>query len=119
MNVTVKWHGDKAKANVRKGAADGLLKAAEYVLEASRPLVPVADGEPNAGMLRDSGTASVDEGALRAAVSYGPWFAVRQHEAMDWRHTTGQAKYLEQPLNSGKDEVFQIIGREVKRELQS
>jgi len=118
--MVMKWHGDVAKRRAKQGAADGLSRAAEYLLEKSQPLVPVAP--VGGGYLRDAGVASVDKGALRAAVSYitGPTvadgrmgggnLAVVVHEDMGAHHLTGHSKYLEQPFNSEKQNLIRIMG---------
>jgi hypothetical protein len=111
--MTVKWYGDRVKRRAVAGAVQGLRLGSEHVLEVSRLLVPIEEGT-----LERSGVASVDEGELRAAVSYDTVYAVRQHEEMTWRHDPGrQAKYLEQPLHTEKPKVLQIFQREIKREI--
>lgn len=113
MTMILKWYGDKAAAAEKKGAATGLYLGAEHVLEESTRLVPLLEGT-----LERSGVASVDAGGLRAAVSYDTVYAVIQHEAMDFNHPRGrQAKYLEQPLNSERGKVLEVIAREIKSSL--
>ncbi len=113
MSMTVKWYGAKAKAAERKGAARGLYLGAEHVLESSKRIVPIEEST-----LSSSGVASMDEGALKAAVSFDTVYAVIQHEALDYQHDAGrQAKYLEQPLNSERGAVEALIAREIKAAL--
>jgi hypothetical protein len=113
MTVSTKWYGAKVKAEERVGAARGLLLAAEHILEESKRIVPLLEGT-----LERSGVASVDAGALRAAVSYDTPYAVYQHEGLDFAHPNGrQAKYLEQPLNSERGVVQDLIAREIKAAL--
>ena len=102
----VKWDDAAAKAAVRSGGAAGLQMWADELLAASHPLVPVS---PNTGggYLRDSGTATVDESAQQAAVSYSgppdkPNMPIWVHELMAVQHETGQAKFLEMPLNASR-----------------
>ena len=113
MTLTVKWHGPQVKAKVKAAAGRGLFLGAEHVLEESRRLVPIEEGT-----LERSGVASVDEGALRAAVSYDTVYAVRQHEEMTWAHDSGrQAKYLEQPLNGPPGRTaMELVAREIRKE---
>ena len=114
MTMTVKWHGEKAKAAVRRGAKAGLTDAAEYVLEQSNRVVPIEDST-----LLKSGVPSVDEGSLRAAVSYDTPYAVRQHEELDYQHDAGRkAKYLEGALNESRTKVNALIAAAIKRELR-
>jgi hypothetical protein len=118
MAMTVKstWHGSAVKANERKGAAEGLLLGAEHVRDAAKEITPVSPVE--GGKLRDTGTASIDEGTLRAAVSFNTDYAVFVHERMDLSHEHGQAKYLETPLNGapGK-EAFEMVAQAIKSNL--
>lgn len=118
MAMTVKWHGAKAKIAAKKGAGRGLKQAADYVLARSQDATPHVSGD-----LKGSGKASVDTGALRAAVSYGfgatAGYAAPIHEDMSDSHPTGSSKYLEMPLNAARGEVRSIIAREIKQELGS
>lgn len=121
MAMSVTWHGPAVQANERKGAAKGLLEGAQHVLERSQELVPVASSEyANAGVLQASGVVSIDEGALRAAVSYGPWFSVPVHERMELHHEDGRtSKYLETPLNSESGKVWELVAAAIKAEIGS
>lgn len=114
MSMTLKstWHGAKVKKDEREGAARGLYLWAEHVLEEANRLVPLQEGT-----LMRSGVASVDDSKLRAAVSYDTPYAVLQHEEMGYKHTRGQAKYLEMPLVASKDVGMKLVAREVKSEL--
>lgn len=102
---TWRWQPDitVARAAVLQGAQDGMTAATQALLDMANELVPVATGE-----LRDSGaTAVAAEGqVVHGAVSYGTDEAVPQHERLDYAHNDGQAKYLEQPLFAGKDELL-------------
>ena len=95
-----KFTAELAKLGERAptAAAAAIFEEAESIMAHSRPLVPV-----DTGTLRGSGIvdmpivtgqgASVEFGYGGAASQY----ALVQHERMDYRHTSGQAKYLEQP----------------------
>jgi hypothetical protein len=130
VTTTFKWHGPKAKAAARRGAVRGLKLTADHVLEGAGRLVPVAP--IGGGFLRDSGKASVDESALRAAVSYDSppgksdgrnmgagSLAIWVHEDMTARHGVGQAKYLEAPVSVARAEktLDVIVAREIKAAL--
>ena len=70
------------------------------------------------GTLERSGVASVDAGALRAAVSYDTPYAVYQHEGLDFAHPNGRrSKYLEGPLNSEHAKCEGIIAAEIRKSL--
>lgn len=105
--------GQIAKAQ-RAGAVLGLKKAAEHLLQVSREQVPIEEGT-----LERSGVASVDEGELRAAVSYDTPYAVRQHEDLTLKHDEGRkAKYLEDPMNEERQVMGEIVATEVRRSLR-
>lgn len=101
-------------AHTREASIKGLRLGAEHVLGASRALVPLEEAT-----LERSGTATVDEAKLTAAVSYDTPYAVRQHEELDWQHDEGrQAKYLEQPMHEEQTVVAEIIAAELRRALR-
>lgn len=111
----ITWNGDRISAEVHAAAARGLLLAAEHVLGVSNQKVPLEEGT-----LERSGTASVDEGQLVAAISYDTPYAVRQHEEMTYRHAPGrQAKYLESALNEESATAQEIIAAQVRRAMGS
>ncbi|MFH8793850.1 hypothetical protein [Streptomyces sp. NPDC017941] len=114
QRTRLRWNGDAILAAERRGAARGLRLAAEHVLEVSRRRVPIEEAT-----LERSGTATVDEPTLTAAVSYDTPYAVRQHEEMTYRHDAGRtAKYLERPLTEEAGTVAEIIAAQVRRSLR-
>jgi hypothetical protein len=127
MTMVLKWNGERAKAAARRGGLSGLKRWADDVFDASQEEVPVAP--VRGGFLRDSGQVSVDEGVGRAAVSYsgpparsdgrfgGADIAAIVHEDMGAQHSTGKAKYLEDPLNATKTSGPQTVAREIKAAL--
>lgn len=110
----LRFDGAAATAAVRDAAARGLLMAAEHVLSISQDRVPIDEAA-----LQRSGTASVDEGTLQAAVAYDTPYAARQHEELTWRHAPGRrSKYLESALNDSRDEVRAVIAAQIRRALE-
>lgn len=108
------WNGDAVLRGTRAGAARGLRLGSEHVLQVSRGRAPIEEGT-----LERSGTATVDEDELRAAVAFDTPYAVVQHERMDLRHDAGRtAKYLEGPMNEEADTVGEIIAAEMRRALR-
>lgn len=98
----------------KAGAARGLRKAAEHVLQVSRTRVPIEEGT-----LERSGVASVDEQQLRAAVSYDTPYAVVQHEDMTLHHDDGrQAKYLESALTGEAETVRRLVADEIRKGME-
>ncbi|MFB4276042.1 minor capsid protein [Nonomuraea sp. MTCD27] len=110
----LKLNTGQLRARQRAGAVKGLKLAAEHLLQVSRTLVPIEEGT-----LERSGTVSVDEGALKAAVSYSTPYAVRQHEELTWKHDEGrQAKYLEQPLTNEAQTMLALVAAQIRRSLR-
>ncbi|WP_313816349.1 minor capsid protein [Citricoccus sp.] len=97
---------------LRKSSARGLALAAEHVLGESNAKVPLEEGT-----LERSGTVSLDEKNLRAAISYDTPYATVQHEDLTLSHTGGrEAKFLENAINGNKAEVLDIVARTVQGE---
>jgi len=114
QKATLKLNVGAIRQAERAGAIKGLQKAAEHLLEVSRELVPIEEGT-----LERSGVASVDEAELRAAVSYDTPYAVRQHEDLTLKHDEGrQAKYLEEPMNTERSTMLDIVAAEIRRSLR-
>lgn len=102
-------------ARIQSGAAGGLRLAAEHVLQVANTRVPIEEGT-----LERSGRATVDEGFLKAAVSYGTKYAVVQHERLDYRHSDGRvAKYLESALTSEAAAVRDLVAAGCRRSINS
>lgn len=101
-----------------RGARRGLGLAARNVLTVSNRQVPHEDGD-----LERDGAASVDDGKLIAAVSYGrradtKAYAVVQHERLDYQHDGGRnAKFLERAFNSERDTTARIIAQATKEDM--
>lgn len=87
-----------AKAPVVLGGA--MFTEAEDIMGKSRQLAPV-----DRGNLRGSGVVMPPDVAgpvVQVELGYGgaaSEYALVQHERLDFRHTVGQAKFLEQPVN--------------------
>ncbi|HEY3683468.1 MAG TPA: hypothetical protein VGL93_10535 [Streptosporangiaceae bacterium] len=103
-------------ASVREvaGAIAGLIDATELLLGESRKRVPIEEGT-----LERSGQASVDEGSLVGAVSYGTPYGVYQHERLDLRHDQGRtAKYLEGPAVEQAPVMAALMRAALRRALE-
>ena len=104
---------DEVLDHMREGAATGLTLATEAWLTEANLTVPHEEGT-----LERSGEASVDEAALRGAVSYDTPYAVVQHEDMTLQHTgKGEPKWLETTGNTMRPQLAQIIATAIKSEL--
>lgn len=91
-----------------------LKDVGEDLLSKSRGLVPV-----DTGSLRDSGYSVVESGPMGPVltVGYPKDYAVVQHEDLEFFHSKGQAKYLEQPFNENKGRFVEIVKDAGRRAL--
>jgi len=64
-----------------------------------------------------AGTATVSLDGNEATITYDGPYARNQHESLHFRHEKGQAKYLEQPMNTEKPVVMQMIAKEIREAL--
>lgn len=102
----------RAKDIVGGAAARGLALAAEHVLGEANKKVPLEEGT-----LERSGSTSVDEDNLQAAISYDTPYAVKQHE-VPMEHNDGRThKWLENAMNAEKDQMLEIIAKAIRKEI--
>lgn len=112
--LELNWDGEQVKAVLKTANAKGLTLAAEHLLQVSRTQVPIEEGT-----LERSGTATVDERQMAAAVAYDTPYAVRQHEDLNLRHDAGRkAKYLEDPMNTERQTMLELIAAQARRALR-
>ncbi|MCA1219891.1 minor capsid protein [Streptomyces sp. 8L] len=110
----LRLHTGAVLAQLRAAETLGLRLAAEHVLQVANERVPIEEGT-----LERSGTATVDESSLTAAVAYDTPYAVRQHEDMTARHDPGRrAKYLESAVTDESNTAAEIIAAQVRRSLR-
>ena len=107
---------EKKLKDIDKASTAGLLKAANHLLDLSQPLVPV-----DTGRLKSSGKV-VQENKNTVYVTYeaynpenGYEYAPIQHEVLDFNHTVGQAKYLEEPFMTNIDNLIDIVAGSVEK----
>lgn len=109
---------------IRVASPEALDDAAQHVLEVAREKAPLlvdlkkANDERrfNPGELRESGYARVVDDST-AEVGFSAFYAGWQHERLDYHHEVGQAKYLEEPLVTEKDEAMRIIAERLGEAL--
>lgn len=92
---------------------EGMADAMEHVLGVATDHVPHEYGD-----LQNSGKATTDKDSRMGAVSFDSPYAVRQHEELTWRHNAGRtAKYLENAVNSERDNVAKLIAGAARRKI--
>jgi hypothetical protein len=104
VRVEARWEGRRLWTDRgRRAASEGLARALEHTLGEANKLVPLREGT-----LERSGKVVVN--GLNGAISYDTVYALRQHEELTWRHLPGrQAKYLEQPMNTERETMLQLM----------
>lgn len=113
MAEKVEWNGDEISVELAGAVMAGLIAGGEYLLGASREIVPLEEGT-----LERSGAVSDDESELTVAVSYDTPYAVAQHEELTWRHAEGrEAKYLEKPMTTERDTIGELVAATARRTL--
>ncbi|WP_009882727.1 hypothetical protein [Brevibacterium aurantiacum] len=116
MSKNVRWNPGKDPIPIINDAAQrGVGLAAEHVLGEARKQVPHEEGT-----LERSGRAAneLNGNVARAAVGFDTEYAIDQHESMHYRHKKGRkAKYLEDPLNSSKGTIREIVAAAIRKQL--
>ncbi|MGW0550562.1 hypothetical protein [Streptomyces altiplanensis] len=107
------WQGGRLwGSRGRRLASEGLQRALEHTLGEAKKLVPLEEGT-----LERSGQVNVD--GLNGNITFDTVYAVRQHEEMDWKHLPGrQAKYLEQPMNTERTVMLELMAVGLRRWLR-
>lgn len=104
--VKVTWDDIVARRAADEGAQDGLVLAAEMLLEASNQLVPLDKGQ-----LMGSGAVDFDLEAQTASVYYDTVYAARVHQNPKWNFKNGRrGGFLRTAARQGKDHVLAKIG---------
>lgn len=104
------WNGNRLwTSRGRRLASEGLERALEHTLGEAKKIIPLDEGT-----LERSGRVDVD--GLNGAISFDTVYAVVQHERLDYRHAPGrQAKYLEQPMNTERETMLQLMAVPLRR----
>jgi hypothetical protein len=103
------------RGGLSRDLAGALFAQGQRLLIESLQQVPV-----DTGALRASGSVSLPEATgdrLTVTVSYGGAakdYAVPQHERLDYQHTVGKAKYLEEPFLALRDSIEAALGTAVE-----
>lgn len=113
MSVKLTWHGDRAIEAIQEALKTALLTCGADLQRKSSEQAPKDTGD-----LR--GNCAVDDGdldGLSVRVGYSLPYAMVQHERLDYHHTDGKAKYLEDPFNENIDKYQKTMKETAKRGL--
>lgn len=111
LDALLKTMPDRAKAATRKALQDSAADLKQKAID----LAPKKTGD-----LRGSAFYQTEISAtgLEAIVGFDEPYATRQHEELDWKHTDGQAKYLETPYKENLPTYVDNIGAAIKGVLE-
>ena len=100
--------------------ARSLRKRAELIMTAAKKIAPVRDGH-----LKNSGhVVSLERPKIGVVLGFGGpagigtnkeavGYAIVQHEHLEFKHSHGEAKYLEKPLNAAVPRLARDIAEDV------
>ena len=105
------WYGKSVKGKVKEAAVQGLRDAAEHVLEQANRTAPIDEGT-----LRRSGTTSVDEEDLVAAVSYDTPYAGYLHEGQNmlFQDPNARTKWLELTIQERQEAINNYLAEAIR-----
>jgi len=98
-----------------KKVAAALFREANFIMTTSKGLVPV-----DFGTLKSTGHVAlplITKSSIEVTLAYGgpaAPYALDQHENLSYQHTTGQARYLAQPMEAAAATILKKIGAKVK-----
>lgn len=112
--MTLEWHGDEVKENLREGAINALWEVSGAWLTDSNKTCP-----HDTGHLEGSGANEVDEGSLEAIVGYSAEYAVEVHEAPPSVNFRGQGrrKWLERTGRENAEKYQQHIADTIEEAM--
>lgn len=123
--MSIKWTGipefrrqmTELRVGTPRQVGGALYQEAQHIMTRSKAeFVPV-----DLGTLRASGQVALPQhepGRVSVELGYGgaaSAYALVQHERTDFHHKTGQAKYLEQPVNEAAAGFGQRIAARIRR----
>lgn len=111
LQLNINWNGQAIEQVVTANAVRGLNQAAAHLQTRTVPRTPKDTGE-----LRNSLVIQPAEpGRLYSSVGSNLSYAVRQHEELGYRHTVGEAKFLERTLHDQASSLQRIIANNLNR----
>jgi HK97 gp10 family phage protein len=112
--MSIEWEFDLDIAGIAERTEAVKPQALGQAMELIRAEA-VARTPVETGHLAESATVTV-EGDTGSVKYPGP-YARYQHEGLDFRHETGQAKFLETAMNANKDAALGIIATNIRKAI--
>lgn len=110
MKTRVTWKDIAAAHAANEGGRDGLMNAAEAILDASNQVVPFESGE-----LMGTGAVDFDTGEMTAHVLYDTVYAARLHQNPKFNFQNGRrGKFLKSAAQGAARYAEELIGEGLK-----
>src|SRR5574343_379408 len=93
----------KIKTQAEADTAKAVMDCGQHLKGESQKECPVDTHD----LQRSAQVEMVDKNTVE--VSYNKTYALEQHERLDFKHTQGKAKYLEDPLTRNKQKYIEYI----------
>lgn len=103
---------DRIIDQVADAIVEALVDGAEEIAEESKEQVP-----KKSGALHDS-CKVVRQSEMNIEVNYDMPYAAEVHEDLQSRHSTGKAKYLEDPFNAKVEGIIKSAASKVNRVIE-
>lgn len=95
----------------------GLISAGELVLATSDAGAPREDNARHGVHMTETGFVRLEAALERVAIGYTAFWALWQHEKLEYHHTVGHAKFLELALMELVAACMEIIAAEIRKVL--
>jgi hypothetical protein len=106
-----------ADQRVLEAARRGLIRAGEHLLAAAEMTAPYDDTGEGVH-LRDTGYSrlqAADPDGDSVEVGFTAFWALWQHERMDYHHTHGRAKFLELAMVEQGEQALEIVAEHIRQ----
>ena len=104
----------QGKAQLQAPKDLGDLRGSAYANVEGKDLIPDSpDTDPTTPRAEKT-----KGGKLEAVIGFTEPYALIQHEELGFRHTDGNAKYMEKPYMENKDKYISSIGKAVQNALE-
>jgi hypothetical protein len=115
VQVTINPVGVQLSAARRRGLKAG----GEAILALSDAIAPIEDVPRHGVHMIETGFVrpETDGDTDAAAIGYGAFWSIWQHERLDYHHTHGAAKFLEIALLEGQETALGIVAAAVSEAL--
>lgn len=119
MGMTVKVQSNPGLV-VQLAAARrrGLIAAGEVILASSSAQAPREETPRHGVHMTETGFVRLEAAQERVAIGYTAYWALWQHEKLEYHHDEGHAKFLELALVAGQGVALETVAAEIRKALK-